>query len=178
MSTARPFLVRTPRETVTLDRLTNMNPEELQQLYRAVFDSDVPSGNPEFARRKIAWHIQAEQEGGLPDSARQHAMAIAIGSKPRLRVKANAERRSQGLPLDHSVTTRIVCDHDSRLPMPGSLVIKKYKGQTIVVRVLKEGFEYDGRRFPSLTAVANEITGSKWNGFAFFGLARKGVRGS
>jgi len=62
--------------------------------------------------------------------------------------------------------------------MPGSVLVKKYRGSTIIVKVLGEGFEYDGRRFLSLTGIANEITGSKWNGFAFFGLARKGVCGS
>ncbi len=154
-----------------------MKPQELQRLFREVFGCDVPSGNSEQARRKIAWHIQAEREGGLPESARQHALAIAGDSKLRLRVGANVDRRSQGLPLEHAITTQIVSDHDSRLPMPGSVLVKKHKGRTIIVKVLSAGFEYDGRRFLSLTAIANEITGSKWNGYVFFGLAREAVHG-
>ena len=59
---------------------------------------------------------------------------------------------------------------DPRLPMPGCLIVKKYKAQTIVVKVRNEGFEYDGRQFTSLSAIAGEITGTRWNGFAFFGL--------
>jgi hypothetical protein len=59
--------------------------------------------------------------------------------------------------------------------MPGSLIVKNYKAETLVVKVLDDGFEYDGRRFPSLSAVAGEITGTRWNGFAFFGLV-KGAR--
>jgi hypothetical protein len=42
--------------------------------------------------------------------------------------------------------------------MPGSLIVKKYKDQTVVVKVLDERFEYDGRRFTSLSAFAGEIT--------------------
>jgi hypothetical protein len=62
--------------------------------------------------------------------------------------------------------------HASRLPMPGSILVKEYRGKNIVVRVLDAGFEYDGRHFASLSAVAKEITGTKWNGFLFFGLSK------
>ncbi len=86
------------------------------------------------------------------------------------------DRRLKGLALDHTTTTRIVSDHDSRLPMPGSVLIKKHKDRTIIVKVLNVGFEYDGRRFHSLSAIAGEISGTKWNGFVFFGLAKEGVR--
>jgi hypothetical protein len=177
MNSRRPFLVPAPRETVDLDRLACMGHQELQQLFRERFGRDIPSGNSEYARRKIAWHLQAEREGGLPESARQHALGLARCSKLRLRAGANIDRRAQGLPLEHAITTRVVSDYDSRLPMPGSIIVKKYKQRTIIVNVLSAGFEYDGRRFVSLTAIANEITGSKWNGFVFFGLAKGGVRG-
>ena len=76
-------------------------------------------------------------------------------------------------PLPHATVTGIVSDHDSRLPMPGSILMKEHRGKTIVVRVLDSGFEYDGRRFASLSAIAKEITGTKWNGFLFFGLAKE-----
>jgi hypothetical protein len=57
------------------------------------------------------------------------------------------DRRLKGLPLDHATTTRIASDYDSRLPMPGSVLIKKHKDRTIIVKVLNAGFECDGRRF-------------------------------
>ena len=60
-----------------------------------------------------------------------------------------------------------------RLPLAGSLLMKDYKGRTILVRVLDHGFEYDGRKFTSLSAIAQDITGTKWNGWTFFGLAKK-----
>jgi len=155
-----------------------MGHQEIQQLFGDLFGREIPSGNTEYARRRVAWHLQAEREGGLPESARQHALAIARTSKLRLRIGTNVDRRSNGLAPEHTTTTQIVSDHDSRLPMPGSVLVKKHKGRTIIVNVLSAGFEYDGRRFSSLTAIANEITGTKWNGFAFFGLAKGAVRGN
>ena len=65
------------REAVDLARLARMRPHELQQLHRRMFGSDLPSWNSEQARRRIAWQAQAEREGGLPESARKHALEIA-----------------------------------------------------------------------------------------------------
>jgi hypothetical protein len=177
MNDKGPFLIRSPHPAPDLDRLAGMGPRELQKLYQETFGCDVNAGNSEQARRKIAWHMHAEQEGALPDSARQHALAIARDSTLRRRIGANVDRRLKGLPLDHATTTRIVSDHDSRLPMPGSVLVKKHKDRMIIVKVLNAGFEYDGRRFHSLSAIAGEISGTKWNGFVFFGLAKEGVRG-
>ena len=58
--------------------------------------------------------------------------------------------------------------------MPGGWTMKHYKGRTHVVRVLDDGrFSYDDRQFKSLSAIAQEITGTKWNGLLFFGLTEK-----
>lgn len=160
-----------------LDRLANMGPQELHDLYQQTVGDEIGSSNSEQARRKIAWQLQAATEGGLPESARQHALGIARDSKLRLRIGANVERRAKGLELKHAVTTRIVSDCDSRLPMPGSILIKKLKDRTVMVKVLTSGFEYDGRRYQSLSAIAAEVTGTKWNGFVFFGLGKEGVHG-
>jgi hypothetical protein len=58
--------------------------------------------------------------------------------------------------------------------MPGAVLTREYRGQTIQVTVLPEGFEYDGEVYRSLTAVAKAITGSHWNGPLFFGLRKTG----
>ena len=176
MNNKTPLLIRSTQPP-DLERLASMGPRELQALYRQLFGDDTGSGNSEQARRRIAWHLQAGQEGGLPESARQHALGIARESKLRLRIGANMERRGKGLALNSTTTTQIVSDYDSRLPMPGSILMKKHKDRTVIVKVLASGFEYDGRRFQSLSAIAGEISGTKWNGFAFFGLTKEGHRG-
>jgi hypothetical protein len=61
---------------------------------------------------------------------------------------------------------------DSRLPLPGALLSRKWKGRTILVEVLAKGFRYENRHYLSLSAVAVAVTGTRWNGLAFFGLTR------
>jgi hypothetical protein len=63
-------------------------------------------------------------------------------------------------------------EQDSRLPLPGALLSRKWKGRTILVEVLAKGFRYENQHYPSLSAVAVAVTGTRWNGLAFFGLTR------
>jgi hypothetical protein len=156
--------------------LPKMNARQLQAVHRELFGAEHPIANCQHLRRKIAWHVQALKDGGLPESVRQYAIAIARGTELRLRMSENASRRQAGVRLEETATTTVVQTLDARLPMPGSLIVKKYKTQTVVVKVLNEGFEYDGRRFTSLSAIAGEITGTRWNGFAFFGLEKEDRR--
>ncbi|OWK39939.1 DUF2924 domain-containing protein [Fimbriiglobus ruber] len=62
---------------------------------------------------------------------------------------------------------------DERLPPPGTIITRPYKGRTLHVRVLATGFEHDGTVYTSLSAVAKAITGSHCNGFRFFRLDAK-----
>jgi hypothetical protein len=156
--------------------LPKLNAPQLQAIHRELFGAEHPIANCQHLRRKIAWHLQALKEGGLPESVRQYALAIARGIQLRTRISENATRRQAGIPLEQTVTTSVVQTRDVRLPMPGSLIVKQYKTETVVVKVLNDGFEYDGRRFASLSAIAAEITGTRWNGFAFFGLEKEARR--
>ena len=158
---------------VDVGQLAGMDTLQLVELHRKLFGEERVDANAGHLRRKIAWHMQAAREGGLPDSARQYALAVARGTTLRVRISENAARRKSEVPLDRTVTTAVAPEHDVRLPLSGSLLIKDYKGRTIIVRVLDHGFEFDGRKFTSLSAVAQDITGTKWNGWAFFGLAKK-----
>ena len=62
---------------------------------------------------------------------------------------------------------------DSRVPAPGTQLIKRYKDETLTVLVLEDGFQYRERVYKSLSAIARQVTGTQWNGYLFFGL---GVR--
>ena len=158
--------------------LPRLNAAQLQMTHRLMFGAEHPVSNCQHLRRKIAWHLQADKEGGLPESVRQHAIEIAREADLRVRIADNASRRLREVPLDMAVTTTVVQPRDARLPMPGSLIVRKYKDRTLVVKVLDSGFEFEGRRFTSLSAIASEITGARWNGFAFFGLDREARRAS
>ena len=63
-------------------------------------------------------------------------------------------------------------EQDRRLPLPGTVLSRKWKGRTILVEVLAKGFRYENRPYSSLSAIAVAITGTRWNGLAFFGLTR------
>ena len=61
---------------------------------------------------------------------------------------------------------------DRNAPLPGTVLCRDYKGQNVVVRVLEDGFEWNGRVFASLSAVAGAVTGGHWSGALFFGLRK------
>jgi hypothetical protein len=71
------------------------------------------------------------------------------------------------------VVTREVTATDARLPSPGTAIVRQYKGRKLQVLVLADGFEFEGKRYKSLSAVAKTITGSHINGYRFFGLEGK-----
>ncbi len=76
----------------------------------------------------------------------------------------SARRKSEAEPH------RASRPRDSRLPVPGTVLTRQFENRRIVVTVLKDGFEYQSRRYRSLSAIAREVTGTRWNGLSFFGL--------
>ncbi|HNY42182.1 MAG TPA: DUF2924 domain-containing protein [Bryobacteraceae bacterium] len=161
-----------------IGQLPRLGPAELQAIHREMFGAEHPIANCQHLRRKIAWHIQAAREGGLPEAVRAFAISIARETELRTRISQNAQRRRDAIPSGLSMTTTVVSpSHDARLPMPGSLITKKYRERTLVVKVLDDGFEYEGRHYTSLSTIAGEITGTRWNGFAFFQLGKEARNG-
>ena len=64
----------------------------------------------------------------------------------------------------------LINKRDRRLPVVGSMLKRKYKGDTVVVKVVENGFEYNGKIYRKLTTISQEITGAHWSGYDFFGL--------
>ena len=137
-----------------VEELATMSVRELQQRHRELFGANPSPAHRQFLLRKIAWRLQADEEGGLPDSVRELARAIAKDAPLRSRVITNAEKRRAGIPIDQTATTTINPNHDARLPMPGGLIVKEFRGETIVVKVIDDGFEYGDRRYTSLPLIA------------------------
>jgi hypothetical protein len=63
--------------------------------------------------------------------------------------------------------------YDMRIPRPGAVLEREFRGTAVTAKVLPDGFEYQGRRYRSLSAIASEVTGTRWNGLSFFGLTGK-----
>ncbi len=156
-----------------LKALKNMCAAELREKYQEVFGEAPRSPNKDFLRKRIAWRIQALAEGDLSERAHRRAEELANDADLRIRAPKGKFGTPTGFPAERTTVLPFSPTGDSRLPMPGAILSREYQGETIRVMVLDKGFEYAGQVYRSLTAVARAVTGSHWNGYHFFGLAKK-----
>jgi len=151
--------------------LRRMTVGELREKYREVFGEETRSGNKDWLWKRIAWRIQEIEYGGLSERAKRRAGDLANELDIRSRVPLGAFDDAPGKKRKIvRVSATALVSHDRRLPMPGTVINREYKGNIYQVKVLDDGFEYEDRIFKSLSAIAKEITGSHWNGFKFFNL--------
>jgi hypothetical protein len=148
-----------------IESLRNLKTSELRTRYRDVFGEASPSFNRAHLFRRIAWRLQAEAEQDLSERARRRAAQLANDSDLRLRAPRSfwGEVERNGEPPNR----------DLRLPPAGTVLERVYQGQTLRVTVLANGFEYHGKHCASLSAIAHHVTGTRWNGFHFFGLKQE-----
>ena len=140
--------------------LKNKAISELKTIYKELYGSECPASNNKiYLWRKIAYKLQENQYGGLSAETQGKIEALIKQYDP----VNNGALRPSG-------ENRPNCARDKRLPIPGTVITKEYKGKDIAVKVLEKGFEYNNKQYKSLTAVAKEVTGAHWNGYLFFGL--------
>jgi hypothetical protein len=143
---------------------------ELREEYLKAIGEPTQSRNKDWLFRQVAWQIQALAEGGLSERAKRRAAELARESDVRPRSR---QLLTPGQPP--AAAPRIVQVgpvRDTKAPLPGTVLCRDYKDQNVVVRVLEDGFEWEGQVFPSLSAVAKAVTGAHWNGHLFFGLRK------
>src|SRR5437868_2192588 len=163
----------TPRTIAGLQRLTMA---ELRGRYAELFGEATAAKNRTWLLRRLAWRLQSLAEGDLSERARQRAAELANDADLRIsvpRVKEPAPTAVAGAQPAVPAGSA-----DSRLPMPGTILTREYKGQTLQVEVLAEGFAYAGQVYKSLSAVARVVTGAHCNGFHFFRSALSGRGGA
>jgi len=149
-----------------LAALGKMSTGELVERYAALIGQPVRTRHRAYLIRKIAWRLQANAEGDLSERARRRAAELANDADVRLMPPKRAPEAAEGEPSRVAPLRQA----DPRLPPPGAAITKAYKGRTLQVVVLDDGFEFEGQRYPTISAVAKAITGSHINGFRFFGL--------
>jgi len=159
-----------PKVTLEIASLQDKTVSQLVQRYEEVFKEECRSRNKQYLIRRIAWRLQANEEGGLSRAALKKAAELSEDAETR--VTAPRKHSNDGVKLVVPEPTAFV-DWDPRLPPPGNIIERQYKGKMIRVIVLQDGFEYEGQRYKSLTAIAKEVSGSHCNGFLFFRLGRK-----
>ena len=151
--------------------MRRMTVKELQQKFAEVCGEQPRSHNRQWMIKRLAWKLQAREYGGLSDAALRRAKEIAdTCDLSDLRVTAPKDFLAAAPETYEAIFNTPL---DSRLPMPGTLLTRRYKGQTLCVQVLADGFSFEGEKYKSLSAVARKITGATWNGYLFFGLTKK-----
>lgn len=150
-----------------LQVLDTLSVPQLRARYREVFGEDTRTHNGPYLRKRIAYRIQEKSEGGLSDRAKARIRELAKDSPIRHRGLPVGATAAAPEPAPPPTSKR-----DPRLPPAGTTLKKRWGDREHVVKVGAEGFAYGGEQHASLSKIARLISGTNWNGFAFFGLTR------
>ena len=134
--------------------LKTASPDVLRQQWRDLFDAPPPGFNRRYIESRLAYRIQELAFGGLDPKtlARLEAIGEAVdGKKGAGRKKLKSDR-----------------------PIAGTRLLRQWQGVEHSVTVKADGFEWQGRPYKSLSSIARAITGTRWNGWVFFGLRASG----
>ncbi|MEO6609166.1 MAG: DUF2924 domain-containing protein [Aestuariivirga sp.] len=131
--------------------LKSASTSDLRAQWRSLFGKEAPLYNRKFMESRLAYRIQELAYGGL---------------------KPQTQKRLAALAEDHSETSPVQRrqGRENNKPINGTKLVREYRGQDYLVTVTAEGFTFDGRPYKSLSAIARVITGTRWNGWTFFGL--------
>ncbi len=137
-----------------LAALPGMATADLKQMWRRLYERDPPPNNRAYLEKRLVYRIQELAHGGLSDETRARLDALADGEGQRAAQAARQKRRAEA-------------------PLAGTRLVREWRGVEQHVTCLADaGFEWQGRKYRSLSAVARAITGTQWNGWLFFGLKK------
>jgi len=126
---------------------------ELKAQWRQLFESEPPAFNRRYLESRLAYRIQELAYGGLkPETVRR------------------LERLGEDLDGGDRTKRRMRAD---QRPITGTRLLREWQGVEHVVTVTADGFDWQGRPYRSLSAIARAITGTRWNGWVFFGLKNR-----
>jgi hypothetical protein len=134
-----------------LAQLPGMSPAQLRAKWRDCWRKPAPDIGPDLLRRGIAWKLQSRVHGDIPSHIKRE-------------LERAADRLRRGEQLISSGRPSL---------KPGTRFVRHWQGRVHHVLVLDDGYEYEGRRFSSLTQVATAISGTHWSGPNFFGLKKR-----
>jgi hypothetical protein len=132
-----------------LSLLVRMSAKQLRQKYYEVFGEENNSRNRAWLVKRITWRLQALAEGGLSERALKRAAEIADDADLRIRPPS-----MKAAPVPAPVTVLNFKHTDDRLPPPGTIVTRKYKGEIYQLLIRSDGFEFPGQVYKSPSAVA------------------------
>ena len=132
--------------------LPSLSTPELRAMWKDLFQATPPPYNKQFLVKRLAFRIQELAFGGITDSTEERLAALAADEMTQ-------DRMPPPPP-------------EGEIPISGTRLIREWKGVEHCCTVLEDGFEYQGQRYKSLSAVARAITGTRWNGKVFFALKK------
>ena len=133
-----------------ITKLQKQSEKELLKVWRTMFEGDPEIMSRKYMIGKLAYKIQELAYGGLDAETENKIKNCA---KEVAKEKTVTAKKSQKFS-----------------PMVGTKITKKYNDQMLEVMVVNDGFSYEGTVYKSLSAIANKITGTKWNGLKFFNV--------
>jgi hypothetical protein len=148
-------------------RMRKMTVNELRAKFGEVFKEPTTNRNKVWLIKRIAWRMQANEEGDLSERARKRALEIANDADIRMMPPRPKKVKDQ-----RTITISKGTNKDGLTV--GTKLQRAYRGQNVSVEVLENGFAYEGETYKSLSAVAKAITGTHWNGHLFFGFRKGG----
>jgi hypothetical protein len=156
-----------PKEVAALQRMGVKKP---RARYAEVFGETTTAANKTWLVRRLAWRLQALAEGDLSERARRRAAELANDADLRM----NPPRTKTADTLPEVIMPAVLPLRDRRLPPTGTVLVRKYRGGNVQVKVLTAGFAFEGVVYPSLSAVAKAVTGAHCDGFLFFKVGQHG----
>lgn len=133
-----------------LAAMKTMSVVELKAEWQSLIGTPAPNNSRQFLEHRLAYRIQELALGGLGGPAAKLLDALAD--------------EVEGKKVRRTVIS------DPRNPVIGTRLVREWDGAEHVITVLKDGFDWQGRRYKSLSSIARDITGTRWNGYRFFGL--------
>ncbi len=133
-----------------LAALKQMTVVELKAKWEGIFGVPAPNNSRAYLELRIAYRIQELALGG-PSRETRRALDLMADE------------------IDGKIGRKAIIA-DPRNPVIGTRLVREWDGAEHTVTVMKDGFDWQGRRFKSLSAAARAITGTQWNGYRFFGL--------
>jgi hypothetical protein len=175
--------------------LAGLTVGQLRERFGDVYGYPTNCRNKENLRKRVAWKIQADAEGGLSERALARIEELAPLAPVRWRNSGCVPmpQPGQGAPATGAAQTatpgnpspahssnrrprRPKPRRDPRLPRPGTILTRVHQGVEHRVKVMENGFVYEGQRYASLSKVARVIAGTRWSGFLFFQAALEEAR--
>ena len=136
-----------------LAAMQRLSVNELKAKWQALFGTAAPNNARAFLELRIGYRIQELTYGGLTRDTRRVLDLLAD------EVEGKVARKGMSV--------------DARNPLPGTRLLREWDGMEHAVTVLADGYEWQGRKYRSLSAIAKAMTGTSWNGFRFFGMGGK-----